>query len=135
MRLLTAILLGTNYLILSLAAADAVAARPTASPVSYPDELASIVVLCATEPGSANFNSAWTRWLDSNSSADVDQVINTVIGKARTIRSMTMGGIEPTALPNRFTDEQIAAHMRDLASDRKKNREGPRIRVLPLPES
>jgi hypothetical protein len=139
--LLPAFLLAIACANLSFAPTRAVAATSSAAATSYhqthgtSDELSGVVVLCATEPGSANFNAAWTRWLDNNPSADIDQAIDTVLGKARTIRSMAMGGIEPTAVPNRLTNNQIAAHMRDLASRRMRNLDSPRIRVISVPES
>jgi hypothetical protein len=142
-RLLLAFLLATACASLAFAPTRAFAATSSTAEASYRDhqthsvgdELSGVVVLCATEPGSANFNEAWTRWLDNNPSADIDQAIDTVLGKARTIRSMTMGGIEPTAVPTRLTDNQIATHMRDLASSRMRNLDSPRIRVLSVPES
>ena len=49
------------------------------------DELAGIVVLCATQPQSVEFKNAWTTWVRQHHEPgmDIDAVINDVLTRAR----------------------------------------------------
>ena len=94
-------------------------------------ELSEIVALCATEPGSAEFDRAWTRWVAANPQADIDKTVADVIGRAKTMHSMTSSAAEVKSARSRHSEEEIADRMRRLAAAQNQ----PKIRVLSLPKS
>ena len=57
--------------------------------------LDQVIVLCATEPGSARFDDAWLAWLAANPDADVEGAVRTVISRSGTFRSMAIPGMQP----------------------------------------
>ena len=130
-----AILSGASLLV---AAAQAAPAQHSPEFTDHNDEdpgaipeLSEIVVLCATEPGSADFDQAWTRWVAANPQADIDKTVADVIGRATTMRSMTSSAAEVRSVRSRLSEEEIAENMRRLAAEQNQ----PKIRVLSLPKS
>jgi hypothetical protein len=79
-------------------------------------DLQKVVVLCATQPGSAEFDTAWTTWVKANPQADLDDTIRRVLSQAGTMRSMSGPGMAPTRPTRHPTPDAIAERMRWLAS-------------------
>lgn len=82
--------------------------------------LDQIVMLCATEPGSPRFDQAWTVWLADHdhelaTRAEVNAVIDAVVSRAHTLRSMAAVGMEPVRPGSRPSRQQIVDHMQRLA--------------------
>jgi len=74
-------------------------------------ELQAIILLCATEPGSAKFDTKWTAWVRANPQVDLQEAVDTVVSRAGSIRSMMMPGIEPVRPTERPDREAVAAYM------------------------
>jgi hypothetical protein len=87
---------------------------------SVVDELAGIVVLCATQPQSVEFKNAWTTWVRQHHQPgmDIDAVINDVLTRARaynaTQRSRTI-----TQKKSRVTTTEKMMHDTAMAVIRK----------------
>ena len=78
-------------------------------------DLGQVIMLCATEPGSPRFASAWKDWLVRNPGADVAGAVETVVSRAGTVRSMAVPGMTPTARGQRPDPEAITELMFSLA--------------------
>lgn len=78
-------------------------------------DLQQLVVLCATEPGSEKFARSWVQWLEMNPSADVANSVRTIVGRARTMRSMMLAGMAHEHDASQPSDAEIAAWMSALA--------------------
>lgn len=105
---------GTLCLMLSLQ--GALAQTPSAAhfdPRAYA-ELNPVIMLCATEPGSARFAASWRNWVAGNPEADVYAAVQTVVSRAGTFQSMAVPGMEPVRQGRRPAPEAIAAYMLDL---------------------
>lgn len=77
--------------------------------------LQRLVMLCAVQPGSAEFDASWVAWVQQHPDADLKRTIDEVISRAGTVRSMSQAGIEPGAPARRPDSEAIAERMRHLA--------------------
>jgi hypothetical protein len=77
--------------------------------------LDQVVMLCATEPDSARFDSAWLAWLAENPDADVEGAVRTVVSRSGTLRSMAIPGMQVKPRPTRPDPEAIAERMLSLA--------------------
>lgn len=84
-------------------------------------DLQKIVVLCATRPGSAEFDTAWTAWVRTNPQADLEDTIRRVLSQAGTMRSMSGPGMAPTRPSRHPTLGAIADRMRWLANSTRSN--------------
>ena len=71
-------------------------------------ELQAIILLCATEPGSAKFNAKWTSWVRANPEVELQDAVDTIASRAGSIRSMMLPGIEP-ARPTKNPDRDAVA--------------------------
>jgi hypothetical protein len=78
-------------------------------------DLDQVIMLCATDPGSARFDQAWLQWLDANPDADVDAAVGTVISRSGTIRSMAIPGMQPVPRGRRPDPDAVAERMLSLA--------------------
>ena len=94
---------------------------------SAANDLQKIVVLCATQPGSTAFDTAWIAWVKANPQADLDDTIRRVVSQAGTMRSMSGPGMAPTRPSRHPTPDAIAERMRWLASA---NRSQGSVRVI-----
>ena len=78
-------------------------------------DLDQVIMLCATDPGSARFDQAWLQWLDANPDADVDSAVGTVISRSGTLRSMALPGMQPAPRGRKPDPDAIAERMLSLA--------------------
>ncbi len=78
-------------------------------------DLNPVIVLCATDPGSAEFDQAWMRWVRANPTADLSAAIRTVISRAATLRSMAVPGMAPKPAGERPAPGAVEERMRYLA--------------------
>lgn len=111
--------LGICLIAAGLLVAQILLTRAHADPAT--EALQRIVVLCATEPGSARFDQAWTAWVRNHPQADLEATIRSVTSRASTIRSMGLSGLEPTPPKRQPSPEAVAEHMRALATSARRS--------------
>lgn len=116
--LVVALLLGTS---LAFGASASLEFTPLKDPNPGTVGLQTVVVLCATRPGSAEFDAAWTAWVKAHPEADIQPAIQTVISRAGTMRSMSGPGMAPTQPTRQPTPGAISERMRWLANSARSN--------------
>ena len=102
-------------------------AGPTHS-VAY--DLQQIAVLCATQPGSQQFEQAWSAWVAANPDADINRTIESVLSQAGTLQSLSAVARDPAL--KRPTRAELTEYMTLLASRAQRSR---RVQTPPMPAS
>lgn len=76
---------------------------------SVVDELAGIVVLCATQPQSAEFKNAWTTWVRQHHQPcmDIDAVIHDVLKRASAYNGTQRGSATTRKKPKASTTKKM----------------------------
>lgn len=76
---------------------------------SVVDDLASIVVLCATQPQSAEFKNAWTTWIRQHHQPgmDINAVIKDVFNRAKAYNSTQSASTTKQKKPKKSNTEKM----------------------------
>ena len=90
--------------------------------------LQKVVALCATQPGSAQFQQAWSDWVRANPQADIEATVQSVISQAGTLDSMSAVARDPSRSTRRPSNAELTEYMQLLAT---RARRSTSVRILP----